>query len=177
VIGTIFEAFGDYVKNRCSPAANAQVAKVLAGVRLLATSEYPDQLVRDAVASVARTELKPGNDVLEAFGEHFIDWAKPRYRMAFAAPSARDFLLRMDVVHQSVRNLAKAAKPPEFVYEKPAPDRLVMIYRSPRKLCPVMRGLYKGLGAAFGEKILVNETTCMLKGAHECRFELTFMKK
>jgi predicted hydrocarbon binding protein len=96
--------------------------------------------------------------------------------MAFSAPSAKDFLLGMDSVHSSTKNLAKEALPPKFTYEQPASDRLVMVYKSNRKLCALMRGLILGAASHFGEKVELKESRCMVKGDTECRFEMRFSR-
>jgi len=172
--GMVVQAFGAFVAEKCSPKAKGELAKRMEGVQVLATLDCPDRTVTEAIGAVAVSEGIPVSELFERFGEYFIQWTTPRYRMAYAAPSARDFLIAMGTVHTSCRNMCKTASPPEFVYEMPSSQQLVMVYRSPRRLCQLMRGLFKGVAAHYKETIQVHEPRCMLKGAAECRFELTF---
>jgi hypothetical protein len=61
-------------------------------------------------------------------------------------------------------------------YEDPAPDRLVLLYRSPRNLCELALGLIEGVGAHFGETITLAQPSCRKHGADACRIECQFAK-
>jgi hypothetical protein len=46
-------------------------------------------------------------------------------------------------------------------------------YASHRRLCALIKGLARGLGAHFGEAISVEERACMHRGAQACEIRLT----
>ena len=96
---------------------------------------------------------------------------------SFLSPgmTARGFLRSVDrVIHVEVRKLVPGVELPTFRYEEPAPDRLVMIYESPRRLCDLAKGLVAGAAKHFGERVSLEETACMHRGAQACRLELAF---
>ncbi len=174
MVGVIVSAFGDFVGLKCSAAAQEALADKLGGQRVIATQNYPDEMVLAIIAEVASADGKGLEQILEEFGYDFVRWAQPRYKVFFASPSARDFLLGMTVAHQSVRSFNLEAAPPAFRYEQPSSDELVMIYDSPRKLCSLMRGLIAGVADHYGERVAIREPSCQKRGGKECRFELKF---
>ena len=116
---------------------------------------YPDgdllQLVGKAVEKVGISLP----DAVRAFGK----WILPRLMeqvpdsmTAFDHP--KPFLQTIhDVIHVEVRKLYKDAQPPAFTYQDPAPDRLIITYRSPRRMYDLMDGLIDGVGDHFNSPI------------------------
>lgn len=174
MVGLIVNAFVDYVNNYCSEAGKEALRRKTAGLTIMATENYPDELVVSVIEEVAKAENKSLSDILKEFGRSFIKWSEPKFRMAYSAPTAKEFLLKMALVHKSAKSYSSQAVPPAFQYEDPSADKLVMLYNSNRKLCPLIHGLIKGVGERYGCAITVEEKTCMHKGASECRFEITF---
>jgi predicted hydrocarbon binding protein len=77
------------------------------------------------------------------------------------------------VIHVEVRKVMPEAITPSIRFEdEGAGARL--IYRSPRRLCHLLRGLLAGTAEHFGVAIECRETTCLLEGASACTFELRF---
>jgi hypothetical protein len=142
----------------------------------LGPQTYPDQDLLALVATAGRLTGTPVPELIRAFGRFLFPDLAALYP-AFLPPgsTAKSFLLTVDrVIHVEVRKLHPGAVLPSFEYEDPAPDRLVMIYRSARKLCPLAEGLIEGVGDHYRERIDRQHLTCMLRGDHACRFELTF---
>ena len=76
----------------------------------------------------------------DAFGEYWCCEYAPRIYGVYygSGRSAKDFLLRMQDVHNMVtRNIANA-KPPAFQFEQPAPNKLIMKYISYRGLGDIL---------------------------------------
>jgi hypothetical protein len=67
-----------------------------------------------------------------------------------------------------VRVKMPGAKPPELVARREGPQRLVLVYTSPRQLCGVAKGLARGIGRHYGEQVKVVEPLCMHAGAPRC---------
>ena len=98
---------------------------------------------------------------------------------AFVRPgmTAKEFLKTVHgTIHVEVRKLHPDATLPSFAYEDPAPDRLVMIYVSSRKVCDLASGLLQGVAEHFQETIAQEQVLCTKRGDPHCRFELTFGK-
>ena len=91
--------------------------------------------------------------VADAFGEYWAGTYAPRvYRCFFIGiKNAKDFLLRVDTVHD-IMVRAINASPPKFSYEINE-HSLIMTYKSNRNLIPFFRGLLKGVGKHFNEDL------------------------
>jgi len=139
--------------------------------------DYPDQTTLDLVAAASRVSGLAPRTVMLEFGKFWIqNTGAESYPTLFklAGRSAREFLLNMDKVHKQVTKNIPNAKPPRFEYEQLPDGRLLMHYRSERRLCSVLRGLILGVGIHFGEELRVQETACMNNGAPRCTMEVTF---
>ena len=62
----------------------------------------------------------------------------------------------------------------QFEYEDLPDGRMLMKYKSPRRLCPVLHGLILGVGLFFDQELEVHERACMHSGAPQCVMEVTF---
>lgn len=86
---------------------------------------------------------------------------------------AKTFLLSIhSTIHVEVKKLHPKATPPNFDYIDPAPDELVMIYDSPRRMFWLVEGLIAGCAEQFNQRIeiakrVINEGTA-------CEYYLKF---
>jgi len=139
---------------------------------------YPDGDLFALAGKAAEAMGTPLPDALRAFGRFCIPELAKRFP-AFFNPhdNPKGFLKSVEsVIHTEVRKLYEDAEPPHFEYEDPAPDRLVMRYRSRRRLCRLMEGLLEGVGDYYKTPISQRQRGCMLDGADECVFELEFQR-
>ena len=85
-----------------------------------------------------------------------------------------DFLTRIDdYIHVEVRKLYPDAQLPTFEYEFPAPDRLVLTYRSARPFAMLADGLIDGSIKHFGDDIDVEMVNLSDGAGTSARFILT----
>ncbi len=141
------------------------------------SEDYPDQMTFDLAGAAAQALGIPLETVLVEFGKFWVmNTGKRSYPTFFklAGSSAREFLLNMDRVHQQATRSVANAHPPSFQYEEMPDGRLLMHYKSERRLCPVLRGLILGVGLNFGQNLQVNEIACMNKGDDQCTMEIIF---
>ncbi|MDH4262744.1 MAG: heme NO-binding domain-containing protein [Spirochaetia bacterium] len=140
---------------------------------------YPDEDLFALVAAGSKNLNLPMNDVIYAFGEFVASKYHQDYTDFFKpGMSAKTLLNSVDkIIHVEVKKLYPDVHLPQFQYEDPAPDKLVMKYFSTRKLCVLAKGLINGVGNLYNEKIEISEPLCMHNGADHCRLELTFVKK
>jgi len=113
--------------------------------------------------------------LIHLFGEHLFQRFSLGYPALFAdSHTSFDFLSRIDdVIHVEVRKLYPDAELPSLPCERPAADRLVMHYSSPRGFGDLAEGLIAGCIKHFGENIAVTRTDLPKEGAlHRVRFEL-----
>lgn len=142
----------------------------------LGPQTYPDQDLLALVATASRMTGIAVPELVRAFGRYlFADLAKLYPAFVPRGSTAKSFLTTVDrVIHVEVRKLHPGAVLPSFEYEDPGEGRLVMTYRSARKLCPLAQGLIEGVGDYYEERIDQAHPACMLRGDPACRFELTF---
>ena len=140
---------------------------------------YPDEDLFALVATASRVTGTPAADLVRTFGRYLFPRLVASHPM-FIKPdmTAKSFLLSVDrVIHVEVRKLDANAGLPTISYENPAPNQLIMLYRSPRALCALAEGLIEGVGAHFDEPIETRQLECTHLGAPLCRIECTFAPK
>ena len=142
----------------------------------VAPGNYPDTDFVALVATAAKITEQPVDDVVFAFGEFVLIKFHEDYGHFFKeGMTAKTFLLGVhDVIHVEVKKLYPDVTLPKFTYEDASPNKLVMIYNSPRNLCFFAKGLIAQVGRHFNETITLEEPECSLHGAENCRLELTF---
>jgi hypothetical protein len=146
----------------------------LGGQVYLAVKEYPDSDALKLVETACAITGKPASALLEDFG-------------AFSVPDLLQFYgsqldpawKTLDVIenteetiHKVVRRRNPGARPPKLRCERLSPREVVLHYTSSRRMCSLARGICRGLGAHFGEQVEIEEPTCMLTGAPECRISV-----
>ncbi len=162
--GVIAIAFRDTIINQFGKdkwtaiLTNAGIDKELS---LLATTDVKDDVVMGLIksaCSVLNINLSQAADV---FGEYWVNTYAPKvYRAHYKnVKNAREFLLKMDLVHQITTNTIANAKPPRFDYEWKDDKTLIMTYKSPRGLIDLFIGLIKGVGKYYKENLTVSKLT------------------
>ena len=155
--GTIVKCLEELVrKNYGDDSWKAILADAGQGNKMfLASMDVPDS---DAVMLLGSTSkiLKISQEqAFEAFGNYWSTvYAPSLYPIYFQkAKGAREFLLGMHSVHETVTRTVKNATPPHFTYDDSDPKKLVMTYSSPRGLVALMPGLVRGVGAYYKERV------------------------
>ena len=138
-----------------------------------ALGNYPDA---DFVALVSAGSSLLGiepPDLTRAIGRASLSRLAERFPRFFTPhDSVRDFLLTLnDVIHPEVLKLHHDSTPPAFWFDEPDRDRLVVHYRSQRRLCALAEGLIEGAAQHYGQVATVNQTQCMLEGADHCTLD------
>ena len=141
------------------------------------SEDYPDQMTLDLANAASEISGLPLEAVLVEFGKFWVsNTGLESYPTFFklAGKTAREFLLNLNKVHNQVTKNIRNARPPIFEYEELTDGRLLMHYRSDRRLCDVMRGLILGVGIHFDEELQLKETSCMNNGDPQCTMEISF---
>jgi len=139
---------------------------------------YPDEdLFRLVGVASAALEI-PADEVVRWFGRNAMPLFADRYPELFVQHAqARPFVLTLnDIIHPEVRKLYPGAIVPEFDFDSSDPERLVMDYASPRKLCAFAEGLLHGAGDHFGEAVTIEQPLCMNRGDDHCRLVIEFSR-
>lgn len=170
--GVVFTEFLTMVEDRFSLATVEEIiekAQLPSGGVYTSVGTYP---VQEMVSLVSQLSAKTGIPVpglLKAFGGHLLTRFVAGFPGFFSSHrSALDFLMAVEGhIHVEVRKLYSDAELPRFICERPAPDRLIMHYRSPRGLADLAEGLISGCAAHYGEQIeLVREDLSEGTGQH-----------
>lgn len=78
-----------------------------------------------------------------------------------------------ETIHEVLRRAGTKTNPPQLKCWQPGPREVVVIYTSPRKLCALAKGIVRGIVRHYGERITIQEPSCMLKGGAECELIIT----
>ena len=136
---------------------------------------YPDEELLAYVGAIAQHTGAGIDDVVRLFGKYMLGRFADIHPEFFSGQTIKSFLKSVhDVIHVEVRKLHPDVVLPEFTYEEPAENGLIMHYRSPRSLCHLAEGLIDGTSEHFGVEVTLKHTVCMHDGADHCVLELEF---
>lgn len=172
--GVIFGLLGDTVSTALGDDAwDAILARAGATGVYTTLGSYPDDELRALVEATADATGKTPSEVLRWFGNAAMPTLIALYPHFFAERAGtRDLLLALNaIVHAEVRKLYPGAACPHFHFRDDG-DRLVIGYRSPRKLCRLAHGFIEGVATHFDETIAITHLQCQHDGSPSCQMEL-----
>jgi predicted hydrocarbon binding protein len=140
------------------------------------TGEYPDEEIVALAKSASEALSLPLADVLEDFGTFVGPSLLSFYHMYMGDPEWKTFDVIENAsgrIHDVIHKHNPNRKPPLLKAKRLSDNRMIVTYRSERKMCPVVRGIIRGMGDHFGESFVINEKACMYHGAPECVFHVT----
>ncbi len=138
---------------------------------------YPDAELMSLIAGAAG--LRGGTaSALRWYGREAMPLLAQRYPVFFEGHSAtRSFLLTLnDIIHTEVRKVYPGADVPDFDFELASDDRLVLGYRSGRRMCALAEGLIEGAADHYAERVTIDRPRCMLRGDDNCLLVCSFAK-
>lgn len=136
---------------------------------------YPDEeLVRLVGAACDLLGTEPGDFLRWAGQKAFAGLASRHPDFAATHSRLASFLHSVNsVIHPEVRKLYPHAVVPDFDTTELDDGRIRMVYRSPRRLCALARGLMLGAADHYGEALEIDEVRCTHRGDPACEFLLT----
>ena len=134
---------------------------------------YPDEDIEGLVAAAGKAVGLPRADVLRWFGRQAMARLTELYPVFFEPHAkARPFILSVNsIIHPEVRKLYAGAGCPHFQFSELG-DALVMVYRSPRRLCALAEGFVEGASDHYGEKFAFKHQSCVDHGDEHCVFHI-----
>lgn len=181
MLGLIFMTWEKYLIERFGNAFLHKYREQMgdtAAAALVASRYYDDALMEKGVGIVSQLTHIPADMLLREYGRYFVANAltgKLCTYLLSQVHSGRELLLAMRDTHARLRTALEGATPPVFEYGASThPDEIIVIYRSPRKLCAILHGTIEGAALRYHEGVHVVEHTCMKRGANACRFEARF---
>lgn len=177
--GLVNQGIEDLALGRGGPECWTQI-KRRAGVgaqAFVGMDVLPDDVTYrlvDAAAAVLGTSRE---EVLEAFGEHWVLYTgRVGYGAVFDTMGATlvEFLGNLDAMHARLSLSMPALRPPSFACEPLDGERTLVRYWSHREgLAPMVVGLLRGLGRRFGVEVTVEHTLARSGGADHDEFLVT----
>jgi Haem-NO-binding len=175
VHGLIFVSLRDYLT---AEHGDATENEVMASEPFYFVSEaYPDEQFAALVDRVLQVTGMQRERLLHDFGVFTAEKTFARlYPALFAiSPTAHQFLLGVErSIHDIVRVAMPQARPPELDVSETEDGAISIVYRSPRRLCAMLRGLVEGTARHYRERVRVEELSCMDRGDEACTFHVRF---
>jgi hypothetical protein len=131
---------------------------------------YPDAEIAALVTEASIAARRPEGALIEEFGAFVAPDLLGLYG-ALVNPAWRtlDVLERTEeTIHRVVRLKMAGADPPELRAERRSADEVRIVYGSARGLCALARGITRGLARHYGERVSIDDATCMQRGDPVC---------
>jgi hypothetical protein len=140
---------------------------------------YSDADLLKIVAAASKALGLPPQSIVRWFGSAAVPILVRQFPGFFAPHSStKSFVLTLNhVIHPEVRKLYPGADVPEFEFETPSENGVVIRYQSRRKLCAFAEGLIEGAAHHFHETAEIQQPTCMNRGDDQCTLVCTFTRK
>lgn len=169
--GIIFKSLKDFVVDRHDHDTWDEVratADVPGKVYLPIDTYDDDELTRLVTATSRRTDV-PVPDLLEAFGRYATAQLLETYGNVVGEQGSALGLIANteEQIHTVLRARDPNLEPPTLTCRR-AGDAVRVEYRSDRGLCPVAKGIARGVGDHYDEPLVVTEEACMHDGAEHC---------
>jgi predicted hydrocarbon binding protein len=134
------------------------------------TEAYPDEHAHRLVAAASAVTGAPAADICVAFGRSLVPRLMSLYGSLVREEwKTLEFLLNTEeMIHRVLRMNDEKAQPPHLRVDRVAADEVTVVYDSARRLCAVARGLIEGVAAHYGERVVITEPQCMLRGDEHC---------
>ncbi len=160
--GAIVQCLGDLVTTRFGEkkwADSLENAGMKRTSFFMPLQNVDDSSVVKLIRSVCNVLQITPIQAADAFGDFWMNVYAPKiYEVYYRGTnSAKDFLLKMDSVHDVVTKNMPNAHPPRFIYTWINEKTLMIEYISNRGLIDIFVGLIKGVGKYYHENLIVSK--------------------
>ncbi len=139
---------------------------------------YPDDVTYRLVEAASTVLGGSSNEVLHAFGRHWILYTARRGYGAMFDTMGRtlpEFLANLDAMHTRLSLTMPELQPPSFVCEQRGAGQIRLEYWSHRPgLAPMVLGLLDGLGDLYGVSVSVTHTITRTDGSDHDEFLIDY---
>jgi len=138
-------------------------------------TDYPDTELLGLLQTLSREMKQPVPALLEDLGAFIVPdllqmvetVIQPQWKTVDLIANTEE------AIHQVVRGAGTNTHPPHLSCRRVSERVAAVTYASPRKLCPLAKGIIHGIAAHYGETIQLDEPSCMLKGDAACQLVVT----
>ena len=157
VKGVILDCVRDLVRTKFGDSAWKQIldGSELASSSFIASANVSEEKFHPFLRHVAEVlELKQ-DALFKAFAAHWVHVYSPRMYKIFyqQVTSARDFIVSIDNIHETMTMNIADATPPRFTYQWTDDRTLVIQYRSSRNLAELACALLVEIGVKYDEPL------------------------
>jgi hypothetical protein len=158
--GVVFTEFLDFVTARYGEDMVDDIideAPLASGGAYTSVGTYHHQEMLALCGALAQRTSRPAGELVRDFGCHLSEAFSRDHPDFYArAASLFDFLESIEAhIHVEVLKLYPDAELPSFATEERTPTRLVMVYRSPRRMAALSEGLIIGSARRYGVEVAV----------------------
>lgn len=160
--GVIVCCLGELVKSKFGPGIWVDTL-VASGMdpkaSILVSDNVEDAMVLKVINNLCERVGITLEQAADAFGDFWVNVYAPEIYKAYflGMKSAKDFILKMDQVHEMTTRNIPGARPPRFTYAWENDKSLIMTYSSHRGLIAILVGLLKGVGRYFHETLKITK--------------------
>jgi hypothetical protein len=175
--GIVFTEFLEMVESHFSPELADRIiraAHLPSGGAYTAVGTYDHAEMWSLVVELSKARDMPMPDLLKAFGEHLLGRFVVGHGALFQGHAGSfDFLETLDrVIHREVRKLYPDAELPQFEVAERTPQRMVLVYQSPRHFADLAEGLIRGCARHYRETLQIDREALPYAGGSRVRFTL-----
>ncbi len=176
--GMIFAELKNYVEAKNGVEAWFEILKD-AGIGLkfyFAILDYPDEEIFAIVKNYCERYEVEVSTLLIDFGQ-FIGPTMLKSYKALIRPEWRTLELLEKTENNFHRFVTQqhGAHPPKLVCERVAPDKVIINYTSPRRMCALAEGLIMAYSQHYNERVKITHLSCMHKGDEACNVEVKLL--
>lgn len=136
----------------------------------LPAQRYPDEDFSSIVAGVSRLTGMTQALILESFGDFL---ATDLVRMFSGLVDPRKKLIDIlaqcdDLIGRAVLMQGGVPGPAVLHGQQISPSEVVLHYEAPLRLCPMIRGVVRGIAAHMDQPMAIDELCCVSTGASAC---------
>ena len=141
----------------------------------ISVDTYEDAELFNIVHEVQQALDIPLEDVIRSFGNFMFFRLADRYPIFVEGERELFAFLRSiePVIHLEVQKLYTEVNLPSIECDNSDSNRLVMHYRSPRKLCILAEGLIQGSATYYQTPITIEHDVCMHRGSDHCELSIS----
>jgi hypothetical protein len=120
-----------------------------------AIADFEDRTVFRMIDNTCKVLHLTRQQACDAFGDYWVNTFAPKVYGAYyhRFGDAKQFIIGMSQVHKTVTKNIANARPPEFTFEEPDENTLIVTYISTRNMLDFYIGLVKGVGKYFSAPI------------------------